>query len=266
MTKKTINKKDLVLPTFERVEELMRQDGYDGLCVACGSEQGGCDPDTTDCKCDSCGEFQVHGALHLLTAGLYTMDEAEPDKPKTEADRDYLAIFHGNLGCGKELTKEEVFRNHFHPSDRCFEGVSYFFESGWTVSRFALVKPVGFVVDRKLSYAESKVFKASYPSRTALQRREVVKATLNLETLSCRVRDTKAATEHVVFNVDSEGPSVRINQEIFWFVLKEIRRLYGEGVKLAYHANPDKAMVYVRRDAAGPYDWVAVLIGLDPDL
>lgn len=39
--------------------------GNDGLCVACGSEVGGCDPDTRQGLCDCCGRPAVYGAEEL---------------------------------------------------------------------------------------------------------------------------------------------------------------------------------------------------------
>ena len=32
-----------------------------GLCLACGQDQEGCDPDTEGATCESCGEDQVAG-------------------------------------------------------------------------------------------------------------------------------------------------------------------------------------------------------------
>jgi hypothetical protein len=37
-----------------------------GLCVACGLEQGGCEPDAEGYECESCGEPRVFGAEELL--------------------------------------------------------------------------------------------------------------------------------------------------------------------------------------------------------
>jgi Zn finger protein HypA/HybF involved in hydrogenase expression len=36
-----------------------------GFCLACGNEQGGCEPDARRYKCEACGEFQVYGAEEL---------------------------------------------------------------------------------------------------------------------------------------------------------------------------------------------------------
>jgi hypothetical protein len=37
-----------------------------GFCVACGNEQGGCEPDAAGYECEACGEKQVYGAQELL--------------------------------------------------------------------------------------------------------------------------------------------------------------------------------------------------------
>lgn len=42
-----------------------------GMCLACGSEQDGCDPDAEGDTCDECGESCVMGAEQILIAGAY---------------------------------------------------------------------------------------------------------------------------------------------------------------------------------------------------
>jgi hypothetical protein len=37
-----------------------------GFCLACGNEQGGCEPDMRNGPCESCGENKVYGAEELL--------------------------------------------------------------------------------------------------------------------------------------------------------------------------------------------------------
>lgn len=37
-----------------------------GLCLACGNEQDGCEPDARRYQCDACGERAVYGAEELL--------------------------------------------------------------------------------------------------------------------------------------------------------------------------------------------------------
>lgn len=37
-----------------------------GFCVACGIEQGGCEPDARKYPCEACGKRAVYGADELL--------------------------------------------------------------------------------------------------------------------------------------------------------------------------------------------------------
>jgi hypothetical protein len=37
-----------------------------GFCLACGNEQGGCEPDARRYKCEACGSRQVYGAAELV--------------------------------------------------------------------------------------------------------------------------------------------------------------------------------------------------------
>jgi hypothetical protein len=37
-----------------------------GFCLACGNEQGGCEPDAEQYQCEACGSPQVYGAEELL--------------------------------------------------------------------------------------------------------------------------------------------------------------------------------------------------------
>jgi predicted RNA-binding Zn-ribbon protein involved in translation (DUF1610 family) len=39
---------------------------YIGICIACGAEQEGVEPDARKYKCDDCGEPKVYGAEELL--------------------------------------------------------------------------------------------------------------------------------------------------------------------------------------------------------
>jgi len=44
------------------------QDDYIGICIACGNEQEGVEPDARKYECESCGERKVYGAEELLMA------------------------------------------------------------------------------------------------------------------------------------------------------------------------------------------------------
>ena len=37
-----------------------------GFCLACGNEQGGCEPDAREYECEACGKSQVYGSDELL--------------------------------------------------------------------------------------------------------------------------------------------------------------------------------------------------------
>lgn len=37
-----------------------------GICIACGNEQDGCEPDARNYECEACGERKVFGAEELL--------------------------------------------------------------------------------------------------------------------------------------------------------------------------------------------------------
>ncbi len=40
--------------------------GNPGICIACGDDADGCEPDARNYTCESCGEAQVFGAEELL--------------------------------------------------------------------------------------------------------------------------------------------------------------------------------------------------------
>jgi hypothetical protein len=37
-----------------------------GICIACGADQDGCEPDARRCECECCGARAVYGAEELL--------------------------------------------------------------------------------------------------------------------------------------------------------------------------------------------------------
>jgi hypothetical protein len=41
-----------------------------GFCIACGHEQGGCEPDARRYQCEACGERQVYGAEELALIAI----------------------------------------------------------------------------------------------------------------------------------------------------------------------------------------------------
>ena len=37
-----------------------------GICIACGAERDGCEPDAENYECEDCGERKVMGYMNLL--------------------------------------------------------------------------------------------------------------------------------------------------------------------------------------------------------
>jgi hypothetical protein len=48
------------------IEESVMDLSNPGICVACGEDAEGCEPDARNYECESCGERQVFGAEELL--------------------------------------------------------------------------------------------------------------------------------------------------------------------------------------------------------
>ena len=42
-----------------------------GICLACGEDADGCEPDAEKYECEVCGESTVMGAEQILIAGAY---------------------------------------------------------------------------------------------------------------------------------------------------------------------------------------------------
>lgn len=57
-------------PTLEQVMQLVESNMTDctniGICIACGEEQDGCEPDARNYLCENCGKRKVFGAEELL--------------------------------------------------------------------------------------------------------------------------------------------------------------------------------------------------------
>lgn len=56
--------------TTDQILEAIERDDYTGICIACGSEQGGCEPDARKYECENCGENKVYGAEELLLSSF----------------------------------------------------------------------------------------------------------------------------------------------------------------------------------------------------
>lgn len=59
--------------TEEQFEYL--EDNYYGLCISCGFEQEGVEPDGRKYECDECGKHAVYGIHELLISGKLTVVE-----------------------------------------------------------------------------------------------------------------------------------------------------------------------------------------------
>lgn len=54
--------------SLQRIMRAVEQDDCIGFCVACGAEQGGCEPDARNYECENCGHHSVFGAEELLVS------------------------------------------------------------------------------------------------------------------------------------------------------------------------------------------------------
>lgn len=56
--------------TDERVTETVQRSTFGlenaGICLACGEEAEGCEPDARNYRCETCGQLQVFGAEEVL--------------------------------------------------------------------------------------------------------------------------------------------------------------------------------------------------------
>lgn len=69
MTNSQLSEKKLTIHesiTTDRIIEAIQLDENVGFCTACGSEQGGCEPDARRHRCESCDEPAVYGAEEIL--------------------------------------------------------------------------------------------------------------------------------------------------------------------------------------------------------
>ena len=52
--------------SIDRIMEAVEMDDNIGICIACGDEQFGVEPDARKYECESCGASKVYGAQELL--------------------------------------------------------------------------------------------------------------------------------------------------------------------------------------------------------
>lgn len=64
-----------------------------GLCVSCGSEQLGCEPDARRYPCEACGKRTVYGAQELLLMGRIDLIDDEPSEPRETRQRPGHTIY-----------------------------------------------------------------------------------------------------------------------------------------------------------------------------
>ena len=66
---------------LEACERRMTSLDNPGFCLACGNEQGGCEPDARNYECEACSEFQVYGAeelaLMIVVVNTHSKDGGE---------------------------------------------------------------------------------------------------------------------------------------------------------------------------------------------
>lgn len=51
---------------INQVISAMERDDNTGICVSCGNEQSGCEPDARNCICEACGKNEVFGAEEIM--------------------------------------------------------------------------------------------------------------------------------------------------------------------------------------------------------
>lgn len=67
----------LFLPLMTQVEydDAQQFHNYPGLCILCGFEASGVEPDAREYECECCGERGVYGLEELLIAGCIIWEE-----------------------------------------------------------------------------------------------------------------------------------------------------------------------------------------------
>ncbi len=58
--------KEIVKRALVLAEEQNRTTRNPGICLNCGEEQEGCEPDMERGTCESCGEKKVYGAMEVI--------------------------------------------------------------------------------------------------------------------------------------------------------------------------------------------------------
>lgn len=71
MTKSFVHKSITEAMVLDAVERHNTTLDNPGICITCGNEQDGCEPDAEEYECEACGEHKVYGAEQLLLMGWY---------------------------------------------------------------------------------------------------------------------------------------------------------------------------------------------------
>ena len=61
-----VNKQEILDKAIRLCEEAMTTLSNPGICLACGEDQEGCEPDARNYECESCGEHKVFGAEEVV--------------------------------------------------------------------------------------------------------------------------------------------------------------------------------------------------------
>lgn len=68
-TRKAKSGKDVFVVVHDEAFEAAIRDGTQGVCLACGAEADGVEPDARKYNCETCDEPRVYGLEELLIMG-----------------------------------------------------------------------------------------------------------------------------------------------------------------------------------------------------
>ena len=57
--------------TFDHLQEAIDSHDNPGMCIACGCDAGGVEPDAEKYPCDECGKHTVYGVEQVVLLGLF---------------------------------------------------------------------------------------------------------------------------------------------------------------------------------------------------
>jgi hypothetical protein len=60
--------------TGDRVLDMVGRDENEGICLTCGADAEGVEPDARQYKCTACGDLRVYGAQEIVLMGAYHME------------------------------------------------------------------------------------------------------------------------------------------------------------------------------------------------